>query len=279
MTAILCILFSVILSELTPLVFEASDQLIPVVFGAEATLSPYISPASSTIYNIGISLMILKFLKKGFEIYVMGTEGDPDMDPLQLVINFVKAMAVAIGFRPIYDLFVQILDETIDTICAFMNIYQEVSDFSSIGIVNGIFFLIALVIFFILFCKAFVLGINMMLLNIGMPLACIGLLDNDKGIFKSYFMAYVKTFLTILIQVVLSKLGLYVIVKSAGLGNIVSGEFDLVKMFFGIACLTAALGTPKLLAEFLIPVGPGGNIMSKVYAVNTIRTALKSFAK
>lgn len=278
MAAILCILFSIILSGLTPLVFEASDQLIPVVFGAEATLSPYISTASSTIYNIGISLMILKFLKKGFEIYVMGTEGDPDMDPLQLVINFVKAMAVAIGFRPIYDLFLQILDETIDTICASMNIYQEVTDFSSIGIINGIFFLVALVIFLLLFCKAFVLGINMMLLNMGMPLACIGLLDNDKGVFKSYFMTYVKTFLTVLIQVVLSKLGLYVIVTSAGIGNIVSGDFDMVKMFFGIACLTAALGTPKLLSEFLVQ-GGGGNAMSKVYAVNTIRTALKSFAK
>lgn len=65
MAAILCILFAVILSSLTPLVFEASDQLIPVVFEADKTLSAYLTTASSTIYNIGISLMILKFLKKG----------------------------------------------------------------------------------------------------------------------------------------------------------------------------------------------------------------------
>lgn len=162
--------------------------------------------------------MILKFLKKGFEIYVMGTDGDPDMDPLQLVMNFIKAMAVAIGFRPIYDIFVRILKETVNTITTSMNIYKEVTDFTGIGIINGVFFLIALVIFMILFCKAFGLGINMMILNIGMPLACTGLLDNDKGMFKNYFMTYVKTFLTVLVQVVLSKLGLYVIVTSAGIG-------------------------------------------------------------
>ena len=79
MAAILVILFSVILSSMTPLVFEASDQLIPIVFEVDKTLGQYLSTASSTIYNIGISLMILKFLKKGFEIYVMGTDGDPDM--------------------------------------------------------------------------------------------------------------------------------------------------------------------------------------------------------
>ena len=50
MAAILCILFAVILSGLTPLVFEASDQLIPVVFEADKTLSAYLTTASSTIY-------------------------------------------------------------------------------------------------------------------------------------------------------------------------------------------------------------------------------------
>lgn len=138
MAAILVILFSVILSSMTPLVFEASDQLIPIVFEVDKTLGQYLSTASSTIYNIGISLMILKFLKKGFEIYVMGTDGDPDMDPLQLVTNFIKAMAVAIGFRPIYDIFVRILKETVNAITTSMNIYKEVTDFTGIGIINGV---------------------------------------------------------------------------------------------------------------------------------------------
>lgn len=52
---------------MTPLVFEASDQLIPIVFEVDKTLGQYLSTASSTIYNIGISLMILKFLKRALK--------------------------------------------------------------------------------------------------------------------------------------------------------------------------------------------------------------------
>ena len=70
-----------------------------------------------------------------------------------------------------------------------------------------------------------------------------------------------------------------IIVTSAGIGNIVSGNFDLVKMFLGLACLTTALSTPKLLAEFLVPSGPGGGAMSKIYAVNMIKTAIKGVTK
>ena len=35
MVAILCIIFATYLSALTPLVFEACDQLVPVVFGID----------------------------------------------------------------------------------------------------------------------------------------------------------------------------------------------------------------------------------------------------
>lgn len=279
MVAIICILLATYLSALTPLVFEACDQLVPIVFGMDQILGSYISAATATMYNVGISLMILKFLKKGFEIYVMGTDGDPDMDPLQLVTNFIKALVVAIGFKPIYDLFIGILQEIISSIIKNFNIYEEVIDFSGIGPVNGVLYIIALVIFLVLFIKSFMLGINMMLLNIGMPLACTGLLDNDKGVFKNYFMAYVKTFLTVLIQVVLMKLGLYLFVSTVGIGNIVSGDFNIVKAGAALACLFGALGTPKLLSEFLVPSGPGGNVMSKIYAMNMVRSVVRSFAK
>lgn len=279
MVAILCIIFATYLSALTPLVFEACDQLVPVVFGIDQILGQYISMATATMYNVGVSLMILKFLKKGYEIYVMGTDGDPDMDPLQLVTNFIKAMVVAVGFKPIYDVFIDILQEIISSITTSFNIYEEATDFSGIGPVNGIMYIIALVIFMVLFIKSFMLGINMLLLNIGMPLACTGLLDNDKGVFRNYFMTYVKTFLTVLIQVVLMKLGLYLFVSTVGIGNIVSGNFDIVKAGLALACLFGALGTPKLLSEFLVPSGPGGNVMSKIYAVSTLRNVVRSFAK
>lgn len=40
------------------------------------------------VFSFGVALMVLKFLKKGFEIYVLWTDGDPDEEPLFLLTNF-----------------------------------------------------------------------------------------------------------------------------------------------------------------------------------------------
>ena len=54
------------------------------------------------LLGFGVSLIILKFLKKGFECYVMWTDGDPDSEPIQLIIRFVQAIAVAVCFPVMY---------------------------------------------------------------------------------------------------------------------------------------------------------------------------------
>ncbi|QQZ61146.1 hypothetical protein JI735_33005 [Paenibacillus sonchi] len=42
------------------------------------------------LFGFGVAVMILKFLKKGFEIYVLWTDGDPDEEPLFLLTNFFE---------------------------------------------------------------------------------------------------------------------------------------------------------------------------------------------
>lgn len=54
------------------------------------------------LLGFGVSLIILKFLKKGFECYVMWTDGDPDTEPAGLVIRFMQAVAVAVCFPIVY---------------------------------------------------------------------------------------------------------------------------------------------------------------------------------
>ena len=41
------------------------------------------------LLGFGVSLIILKFLKKGFECYVMWTDGDPDSEPTNLILRFI----------------------------------------------------------------------------------------------------------------------------------------------------------------------------------------------
>ena len=98
MTFILIILIGAILSGIVSLFFS-SEMLVglyDVVFNSGITMQTItgveffglIMPIS---YGVGISLIILKFLKKAFDIYVLWTDGDPDADPFLLLMNFVRA--------------------------------------------------------------------------------------------------------------------------------------------------------------------------------------------
>lgn len=66
------------------------------------------------IFTFGISLIILKFLKKGFEIYVLWTEGDADEEPISLLMNFFKAVIVAVTFPTIYTWLGAIVEDLTD---------------------------------------------------------------------------------------------------------------------------------------------------------------------
>lgn len=277
MFALLNVLLNAIITSIISLVRDWYDILVDIAFTVEEQLSPKIGGAVDILYDIGISLIIVKFLKKGFEIYVMQTDGDPDMSPFQLVVNFLRAIVVSVCFMPIYRIFIDILKNVISQIV--IHNYIDIDDAIDLGFLRALLLLIALVLFIMLFFKTIGLGINMFILNLGVPLACTGLLDNDKGIFKNYILLYTKSFLTILIQVVLSKLGIYFAITSSGIANILQGDFDFIQVALGIMCMFTALKTPQLLSEFLIPAPPGGGLTSKIYAVQTIKSVVSQFIK
>jgi len=66
------------------------------------------------VFGFGVSLIILKFLKKGFETYVLWSDGDADEEPIALLTNFFKAMAVAVCFPTMYGWLAGIVEEMSD---------------------------------------------------------------------------------------------------------------------------------------------------------------------
>ncbi len=50
----------------------------------------------------GVSLIILKFLKKGFECYILWTDGDADSKPILILTRFAQAIIIAICFPILY---------------------------------------------------------------------------------------------------------------------------------------------------------------------------------
>jgi len=210
------------------------------------------------IFGFGVSLIILKFLKKGFETYVLWTDGDADEEPLSLLTNFFKAMAVAICFPTIYGWLGQIVEELTDQLLAAIGAVTAydwaawVSGISSLGLVTAIFGLVFIICYFLLYFQFLMRGLEIMILRVGVPIACAGLLDNDKGVFKAYSQKFIQSTLAVVIQISLAKLGVGLMLN--------------MHVFWGVACMILAIKTPKFLGDFLISTGSGGGgVVNNVY--------------
>jgi len=243
------------------------NSLIPMAFYAEKYMTTSLAMQStinfSGLYNLffgfGVSLIVLKFLKKGFDIYVGWSDGDPDLDPLNLVINFLRAMVIALCFPILYDALIKVttemIDQTINVINQLTN-QQSIIDIIVNIISNSIFMalagLIMVILYLILWVQFMMRGIEMMVMRIGIPIACTGLIDNDKGVFAPYMKKFFMNAATVLIQIALIKLSMTVLI----MGN----------PFYALAMVFVAMRTPKFLQEFTVNMGgAGGSVINTVY--------------
>ena len=202
------------------------------------------------VFGFGVSLIILKFLKKGFETYVLWSDGDADEEPIALLTNFFKAMAVAVCFPTMYGWLAGIVEEMSDKMLEAIGLATAydwagwVSGISTLGLVTAIFGLVFVIVYFILYFQFLMRGLEILILRVGMPLACVGLIDNDKGVFKPYMSKFFQSALSVIIQTSLAKLGV--------------GLMMNMHIFWGVACMILAVRTPKFLQEFIVTTGGGG---------------------
>ncbi len=284
MTVILNMLFGGFISGLIVLADDMLKGLWDVVFNISAVISnrwfsTFISGLSNTFYTVAVLLLIIKFLKKMFDIYVLWSDGDPDAEPVQLVINFVKAMVTAVCFPYIWDIFVQvgkeILDKSIDSLNTSGSLVEQwgEANWTSLGIIPTIFSLIFIICVIIMYFQFIKRGLELTLMIIGVPLACIGLLDNDHGIFRPYCNQFSKILISSIFQVIVAKLGLSLALST----NIWDGSG--MSLIFGIGCMALSLSMSLLLQEFMIPRTNSGGPMSKIYSVTMMSNLIKNFAR
>ncbi len=215
---------------------------------------------------------MLKFLKKGFETYILWTEGDADADPLLLLTNFFKALAVAVSFPVLYGWLADIVDELTNKLLTAVGTGMQedfttfISGISSAGLFTGIVSLIFFIVFFFLYVQFLMRGLEILILRIGLPVACVGLLDSDKGVFRSYMQKFFQSTLAVIVQIVLAKLGV---------GLMLNGH-----VFWGLAAVMLSVKTPKFLQEFMIvsggsPSGAMGTVYQSVRLVQMAKGAFK----
>lgn len=253
-----CLIYvDTLLESLVPMTLHAEDYM-DTLLGTNG-----IGGIFDIFFAFGVSLIILKFLKKGFERYILWTEGDADTEPLLLLTGFLKALAVAVSFPTMYgwlaDIISDLSNQLITIISGDMvdNFSLVIASISSAGIFTGIISLIFFICFFMLYVQFLTRGLEILILRIGLPLACAGLMDNDNGVFRTYIQKFFQSTLAVLVQIVLAKMGMALMLNA--------------HVFWGVAALLLALRTPKFLQEFLIiSSSQGGGMMNKVYSTARI---------
>lgn len=185
--------------------------------------------------------------------------------------NFVKAIVIAICFPTVYGWFATIVEDlssqVIEVIGLSMNqdMAALLTGISTAGLFTAIVSLIFFICFFFLYVQFLMKGLELLILRIGIPLACTGLMYADKGIFKPYIQKFIQALAAIVVQLALAKLGIALMMN--------------LHAFWGIACMLLAIRTPKFLQEFLITTS-GGHGLSTVYqTVQLTRAAKAVFTK
>ena len=238
-------------------VFYAEEYFMEAVIGSGATFN--IARVNEVVLKFAVALIMLKFLKKAFDIYVGWYEGDKDTSPMHLVINFTRAIVTAISFSFIYKIMVDIFSEMGAAILSTLTKAETMEGILDIvlGIINntlflGIVGLILVICYCILWIKFLVLGAELFVMRVGFPLACIGLVDSDKGVFAPYLKRILSICITAIVQVVLVQISLL----CAGTGHVI----------WAITFAIAAMKTPRALQDFMFAYG-GGNALGS--AINT----------
>lgn len=163
---------------------------------------------------------------------------------------FIRAIVVALSFDFLFGLVVEIAEtlgnELLDSLSLqlMLSEWGYVIEFAMTSLFTAITVLIAIILFIILYVQFLVRGVEIFILKLGFPLASIGLIESNSGIFQSYSQKLFKSVLTVIIQIILCKIGLALIFTS--------------HWFYAIATVIMAIKTPSFLQEFMLTGNSGG---------------------
>ena len=321
------------------------------------------------IYGAAVVLLVLKFIWKGFQVYVLWRDGDADVSPHTMLIGACLALVVSLAFPTLYDIgvstasylgesIVNVFDENwvdppmevTDSVAVWREFYAPF-DFDNNYVINNadeeesllkvypegtipytelqeafpaiaekytteswkqlqanaiinssgagqafassdfltykylaqmmgegydadpeaaatetldlptlILILIYLIGYLWLYLKLIGRGIEMLVLRLGFPIAALGLVNSDGGIFPSYVQIILKQMATSIVQVALMYLSFRLAMR-----------FTLTNILLAFAVLLVAFRTPVILSQVLSPQRQGGGMGQKLHTALMLR--------
>lgn len=225
-----------------------------------------ISSIESAVFGIAYWFLILKFVWKGFNIYILGVDGDEDSDPMVLVFNFVKALAISICFGILFESFMNIGFDVLSKIknvlqfkYEFSQTFQDFVEKCATSLVLLIMFIVYFIMVIVLTVKFMKNSLELVILRCGISFAVSGLLDSDQGVFKPYVKKFFQITWTVILQSVCFKLSVLALANA--------------NLLPCIMAMSMALTAPQFLAEFIMTnQGGGGKLQQLLYSFSIMRS-------
>lgn len=212
---------------------------------------------SSYIMGFAVVLIILKFLKKGFDTWIAWTD-DPSSDPIVLTTNLLKALVCALSFPILYGWLVDVVEDLTNGVLTAMSLAnitnptEALTNLIQTATQSSIIFVLLYVIFLVvLYIKFLMRAVEIFIVRMGFSLACVGLLDSNGGVFTGYVNKMFQVVLSVVVQVALSKLSLTLL-----MGN---------HLIWAIVFAMVAIKSPQILRELIYTPGGGGGGLSRAY--------------
>lgn len=218
----------------------------------------------NAIYSFAIALLIMFFVKKMVEVYMAWSNGDPETSPLTIVVGFVKAMIIMICFGFIYTQFAWICYDLYQSIFVGM-----LGEFRVLGVTTGnivwnilgsFFYLIIAIYMVLIYFQTITRGIEMLILRLAIPFACIGLLNSDGGAFNGYVKKFISNAFTVIVQLALLQFAILLL--------------NNAHLVLALSTVMIANRTPHLLREFMETSGGNSSLGTKV---STTTRTISSF--
>ena len=231
------------------------------ISGADAALSEQsIRDVYFYIYGFACSLVILKFLFKGFHIYILWRDGDADVSPRDMLVGMLEAAAVMVCFPYLYEKLANICVAFAEGIMARLGvslglvIVPDLNLILSQGILTILILLVFVISILVLWIQLIGRGFELLILRFGVPLASLGLLDSDMGLFKAYMQVFIKAALTVIVQICAMALAIRV-----------AGSFQFTNSLLALGIIFGAFKAPATLQQFLMP-NAGAGLTQKAYS-------------
>lgn len=242
-----------------------------------------------TDFTIPFAIALICFFaaQQYFSVYTLETSGDPDADPLDIIVRAAEAIAIAVSTDTIFTYFLKFSDSfvsdlqqmsldvspgesasVVDVLTDMLSAPLNLKAFPVVVITLAIGMTIALLVFTVM---AGIRGAELTLFRLLFPIFAVDFLTTNRERWNSFFTSYIVTWLAYGIQIICFKMFSL---------TIVTFTTCAATEFWKIACITTGwmvlmIRSPRWLDKFVyssgISNGIRGGMRSGVYMAGMFR--------